>query len=299
MKHILITGANRSGSTWVGRVLASNALVDNIIEPLNLNRIKRFKRVEIDVWYLKLDKSSSLETIKEAKSLFDYYLNTSFYKVLCDPFASYEGHGVFKSIKKRIRRASKPVKMLKDPMALFSVPWLNKEYNILPIIIIRHPAAYVLSVREKNWWFDFDNFIKQENFFKGELNHLLEEVMEFKRDEKQKSIIENAALFWKVCYEQVVYYQEKYPDWFYIKHEVLSIETENIFGNMFNYLQLDFNTEVKKYIRDSTNAKVETQYNRNSSENSKKWVGKLTENEKEIIYSITHSVSDKFYDKFV
>lgn len=294
-RHILITGSNRSGSTWVGKVLAMNSRVDNIIEPLNLNRIQRFKKFDITSWYLKINDQANDYIKGQAHDLFSYYLHTTYGSILRRPFESFEGHNFLNSIKKRLRKARKPIKMLKDPIALFSVPWLVAEFEVRPVILVRHPAAYVLSIKEKDWWFDFDSLLSQPHFFDGELEVLREEVTEFKKFEKQKSIVENAALLWKVFYTQVAEYRRNQPGWFYITHEELSIDPLLHFKKMFEYLDIEFVKEVQHYILESTQALDQAEFNRDSAKNTTKWVEKLTDDEKRTIYQITKEVSDQFY----
>ena len=298
-KNILVTGSNRSGSTWVGRVISTNKKVDNIIEPLNFNRIKRYKQVDINYWYPKIIDSSPRSLKKEVKYLIEYYLDINYLSIFIQLLNRYEGHNLYKSFKKRWRRAGKPIKMLKDPTAIFSVPWLVKEFDLIPVIIIRHPAAYVLSIKEKGWWFDFDNLLKQSDFFSGELEHLKREVVNFKENEKERTIIENAALFWKIFYTQVKEYKMNYPNWYFITHEDLSVDPLNEFQNMFSYLGLEFNNDVRNYIKSSTHTLEAGKHIRNSKENAIKWVHKLSDEEKELIFKITSPVAEVFYDKFV
>jgi Sulfotransferase domain len=300
-KNILITGSNRSGSTWVGNVISSNTKVDNIIEPLNLNRIRRYNRIELDFWYPKIEDSSPEKLQRDVLKLMEYYLKTSYKTVFSDVFEHYEGHDLFRSTKKRWRRAGKPIKMLKDPTAIFSVPWLVNKFDLKPIILIRHPAAYVLSIKEKNWWFDFDNFLKQPNFFSRDLQHLEEEVTNFKEQETKRDIVENASLLWKVFYSQVAGYKKNHPEWFYITHEELSLNPTQEFKNIFTYLGLDFTDSVQNYIDESTQSKEKDvgKHKRNSVKNSKKWRDKLSPMELDKIHEITSPIAELFYDKFV
>ncbi|MAL59272.1 MAG: hypothetical protein CMC14_04415 [Flavobacteriaceae bacterium] len=294
---ILITGSNRSGSTWVGQVLEAHGKVDVIIEPLNLNRIKRYGIINYDFWYPKVH-TKSIE--KEKLSiLLNYYLTINYRTAFKQFFSSYEGHNTYQSLKKRLRRASKPIKLLKDPTALFSIPWLVNTFQIKPIILIRHPAAYVLSIKEKNWWFDFDHFLKQPDFFIGNLEPFKGEVIAFKKEEDSRSIVDNAALLWKIFYAQVKEYQEKYPEWFYISHEELSINPLQHFKSMCQYLDLEFNESIKKYITASTQAKSNEEFKRDSKKNSEKWKYRLSQDEKESIYAITASISNHFYKKWI
>ena len=296
--NILITGSNRSGSTWVGKVISSHSSVDNIIEPLNLNRIERYNKFDLHSWYLKVNDKCSQKIKEEAYSLFSYYLHTSYSDVLLNPFHSFEGHKTIISLKKRLRKASKPIKMLKDPSALFSVPWLVTEFNVYPVLLVRHPAAYVLSIKEKDWWFDFDHMLKQPHFFEDGLEHLKDEVVSFKKNEKEKSIIDNAALLWKVFYTQVDHYRIHYPQWFYITHEALSIDPITNYKAMFGYLGLDFNEKIRNYIKESTQASQQREFKRDSAKNATKWMERLTYKEQQKVYEVTKGVSDKFYESW-
>lgn len=296
--HVLITGSNRSGTTWAGRVVDANVHVDKITEPLNLNRIKRFGRIHLDFWYPKVDKSSPAPLQNELKKLFSEYLGASYKTFFTQMFEKYEGHNLLQSSRKRLDRATKPIKLLKDPTALFCIPWLVEEFEVRPVILIRHPAAYALSIKEKNWWFDFDNFLMQPDFFKGAMAHLKPEVVAFQANADKKTIMENAALLWKVFYTQVSLYQREHPNWFYITHEELSIDPYVQFEKMFDYMGIDFSAKVKAYILESTQATAKEEYKRDAVANSIKWKNRLTNTEKETVYSITKEVSDSYYDSW-
>lgn len=295
--RILVTGSNRSGSTWVGKVLATHNKVDNIIEPLNLNRIKQFGVIDYDYWYPKIDRENPASA--EIGFLINYYLKANYSTFFTEMFKSYEGHNLLSSSKKRLRRAGRPIKLLKDPTALFSVPWLVEEFKVKPIILIRHPAAYVLSIKEKNWWFDFDNMLKQTHFFNGELESLKAEVAEFKKYENSKDIIDNASLLWKVFYAQVKEYQNAHPNWFYITHETLSMEPLKYFEELYQYLGLEFRDTTKHYILETTQSSKKEEFKRDAKKNAEKWMHSLSDSEKKRIYKIVGPISHHFYKNWI
>ncbi|HPF12315.1 MAG TPA: sulfotransferase [Flavobacteriaceae bacterium] len=297
-KCILVTGSNRSGSTWVGKVIGEHPKVDYIIEPLNLNRIERFGKFNIDKWYLKINEESDENLKREVRALLNYYLNLNVPTFLKTPFEKYEGHSMYMSLKKRIRRAHKPIKLLKDPTALFLVPWMVREFGVSPVVLIRHPAAYVLSIKEKKWWFDFNHILRQEHFFDELSSDLKDEVVKFKTEESNMDIIDNAALLWKVFYAQVLEYKGKYPDWLYITHETLSLHSMEAFRTIFDYLEIELTLSVQKYITLSTKAINSEKHLRDAAENAVKWKKILTKEEQQRVYGITHSVSNHFYDSF-
>lgn len=222
-KIVLVTGSNRSGSTWVGKVIESAGGVYNCIEPLNPNRVKRYGKHNMPVWYPKVMPNQLNELAGEVKSIYTDYIFGGVSDVFKSGIVGFEEHKGLRAMYRVFKKNTSRIKLLKDPTALFCVPFIAKQFNATSIILIRHPAAYALSIKEKNWWFDFDNFLQQENFFTNGLEALKDEVIDFKRNESAHSIIENAALLWKVFYSQVRWYQENYPEWIYIKHEDLSI----------------------------------------------------------------------------
>jgi len=294
-KNILVIGSPRSGSTWVGKVISTNKKVDSIVEPFNLNRIKRFKRVQLNHWFLKINSNSSDSDKTKVQQLVGYYINFKLSSFVFHCFETYENHSFLQSFKRRLKKSLRPVKMFKDPIALFSIPWLAKEFDMLPIVIIRHPAAFALSIKEKNWWFDFDNLLNQPNFFEGELAHLEEEVIAYKNSENKEDIITNAALLWKVIYTQVTHYQKIYPQWLYVKHEALSLNPLVEFQNIFDYIGLELNSKTIDYIKKSTQSKEELKHARNSKANAYKWKDKLTAEEIEKVLSITQPIYELFY----
>src|SRR5512138_2875428 len=51
VKPILVTGAHRTGTTWVGRMLAANPRTAYISEPLNVLHRPGVLRARVPLWY--------------------------------------------------------------------------------------------------------------------------------------------------------------------------------------------------------------------------------------------------------
>lgn len=51
--------------------------------------------------------------------------------------------------------------LLHDPLALFSAEWLARRFDFDVVVLIRHPAAFVASVKSLHWEHPFDHFLKQ------------------------------------------------------------------------------------------------------------------------------------------
>ena len=51
IRPILVTGAHRSGSTWVGRMIATSPRVTYLHEPFNLKHDMGLCRTQFDCWF--------------------------------------------------------------------------------------------------------------------------------------------------------------------------------------------------------------------------------------------------------
>jgi len=148
-KYILVTGTPRSGTTWVGKMLSANGTTGYIHEPFNhINA--RIHDSPIKYRHRYIDEKVELEQDGIFKKYLDYYFDPSW-------------RFLFKSISKLSNVDSRyivpfrqilrnfsdyPVSVIKDPFALLSAEWLHQTYNCEVVIVIRHPAAYALSMKQ-------------------------------------------------------------------------------------------------------------------------------------------------------
>jgi len=51
--------------------------------------------------------------------------------------------------------------LLKDPFAVFSAPWFRSRLGCQVIITVRHPAAFVSSLKRLNWPFNLNDLLNQ------------------------------------------------------------------------------------------------------------------------------------------
>jgi hypothetical protein len=73
---ILVTGTHRSGTTWVGKMLAADALTAYISEPLNVLHRPGVFRAKVTHWYQYVCEENEHEFIPAYQELieFDYHL---------------------------------------------------------------------------------------------------------------------------------------------------------------------------------------------------------------------------------
>lgn len=283
-KPVLVTGAHRSGTTWVGKMIANSPSVRYIHEPFNID-YSAYK-VKPDYWFQYVTQENEGLLYEQIKQL-------------VMPKTSPNKN---KSIKQRFNfLKSSPQKqrvLIKDPIAIFSVEWLAQRFNMDVVVMIRHPAAFADSIRERNWTHDFNHFLKQPLLLEEHLAPFKAEILKF--TQKEYDIIDQAILLWKLIYYMVGKYREKHPEWFYIRHEDLSLDPASGFKRIFQYVNLGFTKKTRELIREHSSAAnpVDGDMNsikRNSNALIKKWKNKFTGKEiKKIRYGVD-PISNKFY----
>jgi hypothetical protein len=298
-KPILVTGSHRSGSTWVGKMLATSDLISYIHEPFNLECSPGICRANFSHWFTYITEKNE-----------DRY-----YKVFQDTFSfNYSLQNAFtslntpKDIGRLIRdytifltsRTLQLRPLVKDPIALFSCEWLASRFNMDVIILIRHPAAFVNSIKLKNWNFPFSDLLDQPLLIRDHLFPFESQIRE--SAEQRKEIVDQAILLWNLFHYMIIKYQNKYPNWLFLRHEDISLEPEKYFQHIFENVNIEFSEKVRRAVKASSSPtnSVNTSQNihfvkRNSKLNIVNWKKQLSESEIQKIRQETSDIACKFY----
>lgn len=195
---ILVTGAHRSGTTWVGRMLASNLRTAYISEPLNVLHRRGVYRAEVKHWYQYITAENEAQYLDAFKELLDFKYH------LFDEIKSIRSRkdflrmgrdlSIFMQGKMKNQRA-----LLKDPFAVFSAPWFAQQLNCQVVITVRHPAAFASSLKRLNWTFDFQDLLDQPLLMRD----YLEPDRAQMKSIHPEDIITQAALLWRMIYRAV------------------------------------------------------------------------------------------------
>ncbi|MCI0563825.1 MAG: sulfotransferase, partial [Nitrososphaera sp.] len=194
---ILITGAHRSGTTWVGRILAASSEVGLIYEPFNITSNRPgVCNHKFENWFQYLSSSdhSPYRHVFDQTLSFKYSIRNeiSALKTLRDVGRMARDWGKFSYYRFSHKR---PV--IKDPIALLSAPWLYNEFQCQVVLLVRHPAAFASSLKRLNWPFNFKYLLNQNALMNDYLGDYREEIEVFK---DPSDVIGQAALLWKVLY---------------------------------------------------------------------------------------------------
>lgn len=297
---ILVTGAHRSGTTWVGKMLAADAMTAYISEPLNVLHRPGVFHTKVDCWYQYICAENENRFLPAFEELleFDYNLwdeirslrsRRDFLRMGRDFLVFYNG----------LMRGQRV--LLKDPFAVFSTPWFAKRLNCKVVITVRHPAAFASSLKRLNWTFDFQSLLNQPLLMRDHLEPYRGEMQAMKPED----VIGQAALLWKLIYRSVHATRESNPDFIIVRHEDLSRDPIPGYREMYKALGLEFTPRVEKIILNSSSSENPKELSQkkvhgfklDSRANVDIWKKRMTPEEIARVRDITGEISPLYYSE--
>lgn len=282
---ILITGSHRCGSTWLASLLGLAKHTTVLQEPFNI--APHFYALDgvAKHWF------SYAPDVEERKA------EQAFKRVL----ERRAGRVYERRQPERYLRFMRRGRLIiKDPIAAFSSEWLFSRFNILPLVLVRHPAAFAASLKRVSWYFPFEDLARQ--------HRLVEEILFPYRNailNPPDDIVEQAALLWTLLYYALNLFAERNPDWTVVRHEDVSEDPVSQVRELYGIFKLKWDAEIESQVRstsedtnpiDPEDGAVHS-LRRNSRGNIKRWKRILSASEVAYIRDVTGAVSEKYYDE--
>lgn len=295
---ILVTGAHRSGTTWVGKMLAADTSATYISEPLNVHHRPGVYRAPVQHWYTYITAENEADYLSAFRELLNFQYHTwleikSLRSVKDFLRMGRDFHSYFIASMQGQRA------VIKDPFALFSAPWFAERLNCQVVITVRHPAGFASSLKRLGWKFDFRSLLDQPLLMR---DHLADDraAMEAVAED---DIITQGALLWKLIYRFVHITGQLFPRFHIVKHEDLSLDPISGYQTLYNALGLDFTPSVQKTILTSSSSENPAKLAKNkthsvkldSRANLNNWKKLLTPAELDQIRTITADTAQHFY----
>jgi len=249
-RPILVTGSIRSGTTWVGRMIAASPSVGYIHEPLNpwdMHKKQGICSVPVPYWYLYITKENETAYYEPIKNMLSFH------------YCLLKGLGTIRS-RKDVRRVWQEARafqiyrsrgarpLVKDPFAVFSAEWLAETFDMDVVILIRHPAAVVGSIKRVKWGSPFHHLLQQPLLMRDYLGPFQAQLEEYANTERD--IIDQAILTWRIIYYVVIKQRNKHEDWIFLRHEDIAQDPRRGFQDLFARLGLDYSPQVQSAIRE-------------------------------------------------
>ncbi|HVB24171.1 MAG TPA: sulfotransferase [Ktedonobacteraceae bacterium] len=255
-KSILVTGAHRSGTTWVGKMIAASPRVYYIQEPFNVDYPPRpgISRTRMHYWFTYISEENADQYYRDLQETL-----ACRYDLRAEWSSLRSSRDVLRMLRDSLystySRFTHKSPLVKDPIALFSAEWLAETFDMDVVVMIRHPAAFASSIKRLNWKHDFTHFLHQPRLMNEYLAPFAAQIVDFATHEHD--ILEQAALLWNIMYYRVSHYKRLHNDWIFLRHEDASMEPLHHFEYLYKRLGLDFSAREQAVIReysDSSNA---------------------------------------------
>jgi sulfotransferase family protein len=296
-KPILVTGAHRSGTTWVGKMLALAPGVAYIHEPFSPRTAAGLSPARFDRYF------TVVTSENEARYRPGLEQTIHFRYALGAQLRSLRGGRDLARIPRDLTRVeharlSGARPLVKDPIALLSAEWLAETFGMDVVVLIRHPAAFAASLKRLGWKHSFATFI-QDGGVPEVLRPYEAEIRE--QAEQPGETLAQAALLWRVLYNAVDGYRERHPGWSFLRHEDVSAEPVATFERLYAQFGLEFTPSVRQSIARASApdnpAELPTPHavELDSAASIGRWREDLTGEEVETLRDRTRDVWPRFY----
>ncbi len=282
---------HRSGTTWVGRMLTASRQAVYFHEPLNPEVAPMLLKRPVETQYLYLSEDNE-DGYPEA---FTRLLGIPLGTVRAEPIHRQRPKRLARLLHARLTRA-RP--LLKDPFALFSIPWFVKRLGATVVVVVRHPLAIAGSTKRLAWGFDTSWLLRQPLLMRDRLEPFRRAL-----EAQPITLIGQAALLWRILYETAGEYARELPQVHVVRHEDLSRNPLREFERLYATLGLEFSHHAAHVVSIASEPgnPIETRVSEpgeirlDSRANLDRWKERLTGEEIELVRSETDELARTFY----
>lgn len=295
---ILVTGAHRSGTTWVGRLLASAPKTSYISEPLNVLHRPGVFSARIRYWYTYVCRDNGADFLPAYSDLFSfrYHLGAELASLRSLRDLMRMGRDV--SIFARGRLGRRNV-LLKDPFAVFSLVWFAQTLGCRIVSTVRHPAAFASGLKRLGWSFDFADLWNQPLLMRDHL----EPYRGAMKSASAGNVIDQAGVLWAAIYGTLRKLRDAVPGILVVRHEDLASDPVAGFKRLFQDLSLDYTSAAQRLILDSSRSDNPTELSArqvhsvkmDSRASLQNWKRRLSAQEVDRVRSLTDGVWQDYY----
>jgi hypothetical protein len=299
LSPILVTGAHRSGTTWVGKMLCAGGQAAYISEPLNVLHRPGVMGAPVTRWYTTIsaeNEAGYLPALRRTLALrYNFGAELRALRSRHDLLRMGRDGWVFASGRLLRRRP-----LLKDPFAVFSIPWFVERLNCRVVVTVRHPAAFASSLKRLEWPFQMEDLLAQPVLMDG----LLAPYRVQMESMSPEDLLGRASLLWNLIYASVEVFRKEHPEIIVVRHEDLSREPAAGYRALYAALGLDFTPRAERAILHSSSAENPGEVSRaavhsvrlDSRANLDNWKRRLSADEIARVRELTADVAEGYYE---
>ncbi len=282
-KRILVTGSHRSSTTWVATMLTANREAEFINEPLNHSDGPAVMRSVVRHPYEYISRATEGPIVDPYRAV----LQAGCMAEDCRRYHEHRGWTV-----------------IKDPFAVFSIPWFIDRLGCQVVTVVRRPEAFVSSIKRLRWDFDHRHLLEQPELVRNRLEPFHADLERAIRE--PEDLIFSACLLWRMVYASVKQCQREGHRLHIVRHDDLSLDPMNEFLVLHQRLGLTITDQTRATIAlfstplnpKETTVEPPHLVRLDSKANLDNWKKRLTLDEIAHIVDLTHDVASQYYADF-
>ncbi|MDQ6956702.1 MAG: sulfotransferase domain-containing protein [Mariprofundaceae bacterium] len=301
---ILICGLHRSGTTYMGEILAqSNRDISVIHELFNFgNGLK-----QVDCWYPYLTSgmkaSPYIQTIEDALlakgALKKPSLNKVWYKYLFHRISGGRMQFPWRYLKLRHQLHLSPQHVIwKDPFCTLMLDYITRYKGCPTICMVKHPCALYSSIAKQNWHFDIQHLGRQTSLINDFGSGITRSVWQ----EAQTSNHLSIAILWKIMSRIVIHIQSLSDSLLLVRHEDLCYQPLQVIEAVSAHVNIPINDKMRQFLLQSTQgnrieveAGVTRSFHRDSRSLPQAWENQLSAEQVSEILDVVGEDIHAFY----
>lgn len=251
----LVTGTHVSGTGRLARILAAHPGLHLIQTPLtraNTPAAWGQLPVVLDHWYQHIGEHNGERFEPALRRLLDFRFDIAAAASRLDPTATDYPADERTMIETYAGFASASLNgqtpLVRDPFALVSLPWFAQRLGARPVMVVRHPAAFVANLREQGWRFGLEDFLDQPELHAW---HPVppQDLERFEQARAAGDHVRSAALGWKYLHSLIERYRREHPEWALVRYEDVARDPEVEAAKLLSALDLPPSDEVTRAAR--------------------------------------------------
>ena len=250
---IVVAGLQRSGTSWIGKMLEASGEAVYVNEPMNPKhppgRSPGVLNADVDSRFQYICADNEERFLPAFKDTLR--LRYQFVAELRRNHAAYDLARLAKySSSFTVGRLLGRRALIDDPCSTFSATWLAQRLGCAVIISVRHPLSFVGSWRRLGWKVNLYDVLDQPLLMRDLLGPYEDELRAVADSDDQ---IAKAALLWRVTYDLMGDLDARQPGLLHIKrYEDLASNPQAGFRELYAICGLSWTERARKKIRWAT-----------------------------------------------
>jgi hypothetical protein len=190
--------------------------------------------------------------------------------------------------------------LVKDPIAAFSASWLATTFGMATIVVVRHPAAFVASLKRLDWWPPFNDLRAQTALVRDLLGPFERDIVWMAAG--GGDLVDHGGLMWLMMYSTLVSFHSRHPSWIFVRHEDLVRDPVRGFAGLFRHVDLRYTRRIARAVEwHSTGPTYDAsepspyEVRRDSRRTVHRWHSELTPDETRRLRDRVQELSQRFY----